>query len=158
MRYFLIDRIEELRRFGHAVGIKAISLSEDCFEHHFPGQPVYPGSLLIEAMAQLGGALMELSLREELDYCPRCVMSTVKAKFRDFARPGDLITFRAEVVAHHEDSAKVKVSGTRSGDDAPIMEADLLYIYLRVDDPRLEASRDEFLEVITRGTRFIDDV
>lgn len=154
MRYFLIDRIEELRKFHHAIGVKAVSLSEDCFEQHFPGQPVYPGALLIEGMAQLGGALLELSLRDVLDHCPRCVMSTVKAKFRGFTRPGDLITMRAEVLARREESAKVKVVGTR-GEDR-VCEAELLYVFLQIDDPLLEASRNEFLDIITRGARLVD--
>jgi 3-hydroxymyristoyl/3-hydroxydecanoyl-(acyl carrier protein) dehydratase len=152
----MVDRIEELRRFDYAVGVKAISLSEDCFEHHFPGQPVYPGALLIESMAQLGGALLEISLREELDHCPRCVMSTVKAKFRDFVRPGDRITFRAEVLGRHDDDARVRVVGTRGAtSDKPVCEAELLYLLLRIDDPALEASRNQFLDTITLGTRFV---
>lgn len=156
MRYFLIDRIDELKKFQYAVGTKAVSLSDDCFEQHFPGQPVYPGSLLIEAMAQLGGALLELSLRDTLDHCPRCVMSTVRAKFRDFTRPGDVVTMRAEVLSHREESAKVRVQGLRSGDQAKVCEAELLYVYLRIDDPRLEASRNDFLDVITRATKVIE--
>jgi 3-hydroxyacyl-[acyl-carrier-protein] dehydratase len=153
VRYFLVDRIEELRPFGHAVGIKCISLAEDCFEHHFPGQPVYPGSLLIEAMAQLGGALLELSLRNELDYCPRCAMTTVKAKFRDFVRPGDTLRLRAELVSRREGSALVRASAHR--DERKVCEAELLYVVLRIDDPVLEASRRQFLEIITRGTTIL---
>ena len=63
MRYFLIDRIDELQKFSYALGTRCISLTEDYFEHHFPEQPVYPRSPLIESIAQLGGALLELSLR-----------------------------------------------------------------------------------------------
>ena len=63
MRYFLIDRIDELQQFSYALGTRCISLTEDYFEHHFPEQPVYPRSPLIESIAQLGGALLELSLR-----------------------------------------------------------------------------------------------
>jgi 3-hydroxymyristoyl/3-hydroxydecanoyl-(acyl carrier protein) dehydratase len=42
VRYFLIDRIDELKRFVYAKGRKCITLSDDCFKHHFPGQPVFP--------------------------------------------------------------------------------------------------------------------
>ncbi len=153
MRFFLVDRIDELKRFSYALGTKCVSLSDDCFEQHFPGHPVFPGALQIEALAQLGGALLELSLREVRDHCPRCVMSTVKAKFRGFVRPGDTLTLRAEVISHHEDSALVRASGTRG--DERVCEAELVYVYLRIDDARLEASRRDFLEVLTRATRFV---
>ena len=154
MRYLMIDRIDELKRFGYAIGTKAVALSEDCFEHHFPGQPVFPGALLIEAMAQLGGAMLELSLRDTLDYCPRCVLSTVKSKFREFVRPGDSIRFRAELVSRHEDSALVRAMGSRG--EQSVCEAELIFVFLRLDDPRVESSRREFLDVITRGTKFIE--
>jgi 3-hydroxyacyl-[acyl-carrier-protein] dehydratase len=153
MRYFLIDRIEELSPFRYAIGKKAVALSEDCFEQHFPGQPVYPGALLIEGMAQLGGALLELSLRDAADHCPRCVMSTVKAKFRDFVHPGDVLTFRAEIVSRHEESALVRVSGEREG--KRVCQAEVLYVLLRIDDERLEASRRDFLSTITRGMTLV---
>jgi 3-hydroxymyristoyl/3-hydroxydecanoyl-(acyl carrier protein) dehydratase len=154
LRYFLIDRIDELKKFSYAVGTKAVTLTEDCFEQHFPGQPVYPGALLIEAMAQLGGALLEISLRDELDHCPRCVMSSVKAKFRDFTRPGDQLQLRAEVISRHDESAKVRVNG--SCDGKRICEGELLYLFLRIEDPRLEESRSAFLDTVTRATRFVE--
>lgn len=154
MRYFQIDRIDELQKFRYAIGRKAIALSEDVFEHHFPGQPVYPGALLLEAMAQLGGALLEISLRDERDHCPRCVLSSAKTKFRDFARPGDVIEFRADVLRCHEESGKVRVSGMRGAER--VCEADILYVFLRLDDPRLEASRQDYLDILTRSTRFVE--
>ena len=153
MRYLLVDRIVELRPFGHATGVKCIALSEDAFEHHFPGQPVYPGALLIETLAQLGGALLELSLRDELSYCPRCVVSAVKAKFHKFVKPGDRLDLRADLVKRHDDSALVRAHGARDGER--VCEAELLYILLRIDDPRLEAARRDYLEIITRETRIL---
>jgi 3-hydroxyacyl-[acyl-carrier-protein] dehydratase len=153
VRYFLVDRIEELKPLAYAVGVKCVSLSEDCFDEHFPGQPVYPGSLLVEAMAQLGGALLELGLRDAAGRCPRCVMSSVKAKFRDFVRPGDTVVMRAEVQSRHDDAAVVRVSGRRG--EQLVCEAEVLYVLLTIDDPRLQASRNDFLDVITRTTRMI---
>jgi 3-hydroxyacyl-[acyl-carrier-protein] dehydratase len=154
VRFFLVDRILRLKRFASAEGTKCISLADDSFEHHFPGQPVYPGALLIEAMAQLGGALLELSLRKEGEPTPRCVLSKVEAKFRDFARPGDQLALRADVVSHHEDSARLRASVLRDGQC--LAEAELLYVYLRIDDPALEASRQQYLAILTRATRFED--
>ena len=153
MRYLMVDRIDDLKKFDYATGVKCISLSDDCFEHHFPGQPVYPGALLTESMAQLGGALLELSLRDTTSPCPRCVVSMVKAKYREFVRPGELLRMRAEIMSRHEDSAKVTVKTTRDGQR--VCEAEFLYIFVRIDEPRLEAARMEVLDQLTRDTRFI---
>jgi 3-hydroxyacyl-[acyl-carrier-protein] dehydratase len=153
VRYFLIDRIDELKHLSYAIGTKCISLADDCFDEHFPGHPVYPGTLLIEAMAQLGGAFLELSLRERLGHCPRCVLSSVKARFHEFVVPGDALTLRADMVSPHEESALVRVTGKRG--EQRVCEADLIYVLLRVDHPLLEASRNQFLEVITRTTRIV---
>ena len=153
MRYLMIDRIDELKAFEYAIGTKCISLADDCFEHHFPGQPIYPGALLLESMAQLGGALLELSLRDEVDELPRCVLSSVKAKFRDFVRPGDTLTLRADVVSRHGEDALLRVEASRG--DQRVAQGELIYVLIKIDDPALDAARREFLDVITRGTRLI---
>jgi 3-hydroxymyristoyl/3-hydroxydecanoyl-(acyl carrier protein) dehydratase len=152
VRYQLVDRIEELRRGEWAVGVKCVSLSDDVFEHHFPGQPVYPGALLIESMAQLGGALLEVSLRADGESTPRCVLSAVKARLRDFARPGDRLVLRAEVLSCHTDAALVRVQVACG--ERRVCDGELTYVMVRVDDPRLEASRRELLDLLTRETIF----
>jgi 3-hydroxymyristoyl/3-hydroxydecanoyl-(acyl carrier protein) dehydratase len=110
--------------------------------------------MLIETMAQLGGSLMELSLQKDGAPTPRCVLSKVEAKFRDFARPGDRLAIRAEVVSHHEDSARIRTVAMR--DERVLSEADMLYVILRIEDAALEASRRQYLSIITRATRFED--
>lgn len=152
MRYLLIDRIEELRKREYAEGVKCITLSDDVFEEHFPGQPVYPGALLIESMAQLGGALLEISLGRDGESCPRCVLSGVKAKLRDFARPGDALRLRADVVSMNHDAALVRVA-VQCG-ERRVCEGELTYVMLRIDDPKLEQSRRDLLGLLTRGTTF----
>ena len=156
MRYFLLDRIDEWKLGEYAKGVKCVALSEDHFEQHFAGFPVMPGSLQIEAMAQLGGALLELTLREKLDYQPRCILSMVKqAKFREMAKPGDRIELTAEVVSLHEENAQVQVTATVDG--KRLSEATLIFVFARIDDERLEESRRNILELLTRDARRVDD-
>ena len=70
------------------------------------------------------------------------------------AKPGDSLTMRADVISHHEESAKVKVATTCGS--RRVCQAEILYVYLQVDDPRLEASRTEYLDILTRGTTLIE--
>jgi 3-hydroxyacyl-[acyl-carrier-protein] dehydratase len=155
VRYFLLDRIDEWKAGEYAKGVKCVALSEDQFEHHFVGFPVLPGSLQIEAMAQLGGALLELTLRETLDYQPRCILSMVQqAKFREMAKPGDRIELTAQVLSLHEHDAQVKVEATVDG--KRLSEATLIFVFARIDDERLEASRRDILELLTRDARRVD--
>ena len=64
MSYLLIDRIRSLEPPETATAVKCVSLSDDVFEHHFPGQPVMPGALILEALAQTGGVLIEATMRQ----------------------------------------------------------------------------------------------
>ena len=63
MRYVLLDRISELHPPEQAVGVKCVSLADDVFVDHFPGHPVMPGALILESLAQLGGVLLEATMR-----------------------------------------------------------------------------------------------
>ena len=92
MRFYLIDRIEEIKPNEYAKGIKCWSLSEDFFTEHFPGFPVVPGVLQIESMAQLMGMLIERSYETTFQSSgkPYPLLSIVqKAKFREPIIPGD---------------------------------------------------------------------
>lgn len=93
--FLLIDRILEITE-NKAIGIKNVSVNEWFFEGHFPGRPVMPGVLIVEAMAQVGGVLM-LSKEEnrgKLAY----FMSVDRVKFRRTVRPGDQLVIEVEVV------------------------------------------------------------
>ena len=58
MRYYLVDRILEMEPGVRAVGVKCITLSDDLLNEHFPGNPVFPGVLLLEGLAQTAGRLL----------------------------------------------------------------------------------------------------
>ena len=97
MRYVLLDKITSLEPPESATGVKCVSLADDVFVDHFPGHPVMPGTLIIEALAQLGGVLVEATLRQRGRSDLHALLTMVdKAKFKKMVRPGD----RLELETH----------------------------------------------------------
>lgn len=91
--FLLIDRIVEIDGDDSAVGIKNVSVNEPIFQGHFPGEPVFPGVLIIEGMAQTAGAIAiaagAATGQEHIVY----LLTVDKCKFRKPARPGDRIEY-----------------------------------------------------------------
>lgn len=104
--FLLIDRAEEYRVNESIVGIKCVTVNEPFFQGHFPGYPVMPGVLLIEAMAQTGAVLMSKSL--EVDTAGKAIffMSADNCRFRSPVRPGDVVRMPVRVVRHRGDVFK----------------------------------------------------
>ncbi|MCI8544148.1 3-hydroxyacyl-ACP dehydratase FabZ [Acetatifactor aquisgranensis] len=94
--FLLIDTIEELEAGRRAVGRKCVSMNEPYFQGHFPGNPVMPGVLILEAMAQVGAVAM-LSA-EEWKGQTAYFAGIDKAKFRKKVIPGDVLTIEAKLV------------------------------------------------------------
>ena len=94
MRFLQIDRIESINRNKEIVALKHFSQTEDYFRDHFPGNPIMPGSLMIEAMAQAGTALLEISRDRRVKAMPILVD---QVKFRGIVRPGDSLSIRMTV-------------------------------------------------------------
>src|SRR5437870_8402465 len=96
VRYVLIDRIERLEAGKSASGVKCVSLSDDIFVDHFPGHPIMPGALIVEAMAQLAGVLAEATMRLRGRNDLHALLTMVdRAKFRHMVRPGDRMELEA---------------------------------------------------------------
>ena len=90
--------------------------SEDYFNEHFPDFPVVPGVLQVEALAQLSGKLIEVTVCDQEGRWVWPILSIVrKAKFRRFVRPGDVIELRSEITQLREESAVCKVSALVDG-------------------------------------------
>jgi beta-hydroxyacyl-ACP dehydratase FabZ len=99
--FLFVDKIVEMELGKRVVGIKNVTANEPFFQGHFPGNPIMPGVLIIEAMAQVGGVLARLSLpdvmeREEMGEI--FFVSMDKVKFRKPVVPGDQIRFENEAL------------------------------------------------------------
>ena len=94
--FLFIDRIIELSD-KHVVGMKNVSMNEPFFIGHFPGAPVMPGVLLVEAMAQCGGVLVLNTVPDPENYLTY-FMKMEKVKFKQKVLPGDTLIFKAELI------------------------------------------------------------
>ena len=125
--FLLVDRITELEIGKRAVGIKNVTANEPFFQGHFPGNPVMPGVLIIEAMAQVGGVLARLSKPETMDNQEEAFllfMSIDKVKFRKPVIPGDQIVF--EVLPLRTGSRIWKIEGKAFVDGTVVTQAELV--------------------------------
>ena len=99
--FLMVDRVIDIQGNDHGIGIKNVTFNEPHFQGHFPGNPVFPGVLLIEGMAQTAGVLCIMSLSSKQ---PQSVffMTIDKAKFRKPVRPGDTIEYHMTKMAHRK--------------------------------------------------------
>jgi beta-hydroxyacyl-ACP dehydratase FabZ len=97
--FLMIDRILEFESNKRIVGLKNVTINEPFFQGHFPGHPIMPGVLLLEAMAQTGGVMALMSLPvEEVKKKVLYFMSIDKAKFRKPVLPGDQVRFELDLI------------------------------------------------------------
>lgn len=96
--FLLVDRCEEYRARESVVGVKCVTINEPYFQGHFPAEPVMPGVLICEAMAQTGAVLMSKTL--EVDVANKVIyfMSLDNARFRRAVRPGDVLKMHVTVL------------------------------------------------------------
>jgi 3-hydroxyacyl-[acyl-carrier-protein] dehydratase len=105
--FLLIDRITELERMKRIVALKNVTITEPFFQGHFPGRPIMPGVLIVEAIAQAGGLLLltEVPNRDEL----LMVFTGIeKARFRRPVVPGDQLRIEVEVRAWRLTAARLE--------------------------------------------------
>ena len=96
----LVDKITQMELGKFVRGYKNISISDQVFQGHFPGHPIYPGVLILEGMAQTGGVLAFKSMTQQVNPAEKVVYFTGidKAKFRSPVRVGDRLDYEMNVV------------------------------------------------------------
>ena len=126
----LVDRILEIESGKRIVGLKNVTANEQFFQGHFPGAPVMPGVLIVEAMAQCGAVLF---LRDMEDRESKLFLfgGVDKARFRKPVVPGDQLRLECDLVQKRSNT--VKLHGVAKVGDVVVAEADLLSVM--VDRP-----------------------
>jgi UDP-3-O-[3-hydroxymyristoyl] N-acetylglucosamine deacetylase / 3-hydroxyacyl-[acyl-carrier-protein] dehydratase len=120
--FLLVDRILEIEENKRVVGVKNVTINEPFFQGHFPGHPIMPGVLIVEAMAQVGGMLLLGSL-EDPDTKVVYFMSLDNVRFRRPVKPGDQIIFEVEIIQIRGKIAKTR--GVARVDGEVVAEAEM---------------------------------
>ncbi len=121
--FLLVDKILELSK-NHVVGVKNVTMNEPFFEGHFPGTPVMPGVLQIEAMAQTGGILVLNTVDDPENYLTY-FLKIEQARFKEKVLPGDTLVFRCDLITPiRRGIAQMKCIGMVG--DKVVVEAELM--------------------------------
>jgi 3-hydroxyacyl-[acyl-carrier-protein] dehydratase len=125
MRWIWIDKFVEFESGRRAVAVKNVTLAEEHLHDHFPGFPVMPECLMIEAMAQTAGILVG----QANDFREKVILAKIsKAVFFDFVAPGDRLRLEARIETMADEAAST--SGTIVRDGQSIAEIDLMFSHI----------------------------
>ena len=122
--FLLIDRVLEMEEDKRIVALKNVSINEPFFIGHFPGVPVMPGVLMIEAMAQAGGVLLFSSLEAKESHIA-VLLGVDKCRFRKPVRPGDQLVIEVNVLRLK--SRVGKMAGKTMVDGEVAAEAEIIF-------------------------------
>ncbi len=127
--FLLVDRVISIEPMKKLVGVKCVTVNENFFNGHFPGHPVMPGVLILEALAQAGGLLVKFSLTEDTSNKVTYLMAIDNARFRKPVVPGDRMELHVEIVK--QKGQIWKTNGRAIVDGEVVAEAD--YMAMLVD-------------------------
>lgn len=124
--FLLVDRILALDPGKSVVALKNVSVNEPFFQGHFPGVPVMPGVLILEAMGQAGGVLAYVSLPERLKGRLVYFTGIDKARFRKPVVPGDQLILESKIINMR--SKAVRMTGIANVDGKKVAEAEFMAV------------------------------
>ena len=113
--FLMVDAILEMERLKRIVGVKNVSINEGIFQGHFPGKPILPGVLIIEAMAQTGGLLLLLEVPDRENKLLYFV-AVDDARFRRPVVPGDQLLLEMTVLSWRGTFCKLRGKATVNGE------------------------------------------
>jgi len=128
--FLMIDRIIEYTPKERIVAIKNVTINEPFFQGHFPGVPIMPGVLIVEAMAQAGGVLVFKTLPDRENKLVYFI-GIENARFRKPVRPGDQLRFEMEVIRIKSRVGRLK--GKAYVDGAVVAEAEVMFSLVEKD-------------------------
>ncbi len=113
--FLMVDAILEMERLKRIVGVKNVTINEDFFAGHFPGRPIMPGVLVVEAMAQTGGLLLLLEIPDR-EHKLLYFVAIDDARFRRPVVPGDQLLVEVTVLSWRGDFCKLRGKATVNGE------------------------------------------
>lgn len=147
MRYFLLDKVTTYVAGQSAVGIKNVTLTDEILHDHFPDFPVFPGALIIEAMAQLAGFVLEIDNPKSTE---RAVLAQIeKAKFHTPASPGDQLELRVTVAQRLDGAAQIEAEALVG--ERRVARARLTFVLRHIESARVHEQRRWLYALWTRG-------
>lgn len=140
--FLLIDKIMEIS-LTHVIGVKNVTLNEEFFNGHFPGNPVMPGVLLIEAMAQCGGVLVLKTVPDPENYLTY-FMKIDSVKFKQKVVPGDTVVFSLNLLTPIRRGI-CHMKGTAYVNNKPVMEAEMMAQIVRMKESDIKTRLPELV-------------
>ena len=140
MRFSLLDRIDELEPGVRISAVKTLSMAEEYLADHFPGFPVMPGVLMLEAMTQAGAWLIRAS--EDFSSSMVVLQEARNVKYGQFVEPGQTLRVTAEITKQTERLTKIKAQGTVDGQSS-VKAKLVLERYCLVDEGLAGPEADE---------------
>ncbi len=156
MKFSLIDRIVELKAGESIRAVKNLSLAEEYLQDHFPGFPIMPGVLQVEALVQAGAWLLRFT--EDFAYSATLLKEAKAVRFNNFVAPGQTLEINCSVHQRDEKTCTLKASGSVQGKSTVTARIILQQFNLKESNPELAESderriarlREEFA-VLWRG-------